>query len=175
MLNKIFISILLILTLSEAKDSFSSERLLGIAVGYSTVNSNNVIDVKERDNSIEYGFKIGAQNREWRTTVDLNFFKDKKKKYQQARLSFDYFVWNSLYETDKIIFKPYLGTHIGWMNYTNEVGAVESSGLLYGGQVGLAWNVLNEVDFDLSYKYSETSIKSVDNLNGFVLGLNYIY
>jgi len=175
MLNKIFISILLLLTFSEAKDSFSSERLLGIEVGYSTLNSNNAIGIKEGDSSIEYGFQIGAQNREWRTTVDLNFFKDKKKKYQQARLSFDYFVWNSLYEADKIIFKPYLGTHIGWMNYTNEVGGVESSGLLYGGQVGIAWNVLNEVDFDLSYKYSETNIKSVDNLNGFVLGLNYIY
>jgi len=175
MLNRIFISILLVLTFSQGKDSFSSERLLGIEVGYSNVNSNSAIGIKESGSSIEYGFQIGAQNKEWRTTVDVNFFKDKKKKYQQARLSFDYFVWNSLYETDNIIFKPYLGAHIGWMNFTNEVGSVESSGLLYGGQVGLAWNVLNEVDFDFSYKYSETSIKNVDNLDGFVLGLNYIY
>jgi len=175
MLNKIFILILLIFTFSEAKDAFSSERFLGIEVGYTTLESNNIIGIKESNPDIEYGFKIGAQNMEWRTTVDLNFFKDKKKKYQQARLSFDYFVWNSLYETDDIVFKPYLGTHIGWMNYTNEVGAVESSGMLYGGQAGLAWNVLNEVDFDLSYKYSKTNIKDVESLNGFVLGLNYIY
>jgi len=175
MLNKILICSLLTLTLSEAKDAFSSERFLGIEVGYSTLESGNIIGVKESNSAIEYGFKIGAQNEEWRTTVDVNFFRDKEKNYQQARLSFDYFVWNSLYKTDDIVFKPYLGAHIGWMNYTNEVGNSESTGMLYGGQAGLAWNVLNEVDFDLSYKYSKTSIKDIDSLNGFVLGLNYIY
>jgi hypothetical protein len=175
MLKKIIILLLVTFTLSEAKNSFSSERFLGIEVGYSTLESNNIIGRKESDNSFEYGFQIGAQNREWRTTVDVDFFKDKKKKYQQARLSFDYFVWNSLYKTDNIIFKPYLGVHIGWMNYTNEVGNTDSSGVLYGAQTGLAWNVLKEVDFDLSYKYSKTNIKTIDSLSGFVLGLNYIY
>ncbi|SFV63445.1 hypothetical protein MNB_SV-14-763 [hydrothermal vent metagenome] len=175
MLNKIFILFLLIFTFSEAKDAFSSERFLGIEVGYSTIESNNVIGIKESNRDIEYGFKIGAQNKEWRTTADVNFFKDKKKKYQQAKLSFDYFVWNSLYKSDDIVFKPYLGAHIGWMNYTNEAGNTESSGMLYGGQAGLAWNVLDEVDFDLSYKYSKTNIKDIDSVSGFVLGLNYLY
>jgi opacity protein-like surface antigen len=175
MLNKILLFSLLTLTLSEAKDAFSSERFLGIEVGYSTLETDNIIGNKESDSNIEYGFKIGAQNEEWRTTVALNFFQDKKKKYQQAKLSFDYFVWNSLYKTDDIVFKPYLGGHIGWMNYTNEGGNTESSGMLYGAQAGLAWNVLNEVDFDLSYKYSKTSIKDVDSLSGVVFGLNYIY
>jgi len=105
----------------------------------------------------------------------LNFFKDEKKKYQQARLSFDYFFWNSLYKSDDVVFKPYIGTHIGWMKYSDEKGNISSNGLLYGGQAGLAWNVLNEVDFDLSYKYSQTSIKNVDSMSGFVLGLNYLY
>jgi hypothetical protein len=175
MLNRIFISILLILTFTKAKDAFSSERFLGIEVGYTTLESNNIIGRRENNSDIEYGVKIGAQNKEWRTTVDLNFFKDKKKTYQQTRLSFDYFVWNSLYETDDIIFKPYLGTHIGWMNYTDEAGNSEASGLLYGGQAGLAWNVLNEVDFDFSYKYSKTNIKEIETISGFILGLNYIY
>ena len=175
MLNKILLFSLLTFTLSEAKDAFSSERFLGIEVGYSTLESDNIIGNKESDSNIEYGFKIGAQNEEWRTTINMNFFKDKKKKYQQAKLSFDYFVWNSLYKKDDIVFKPYLGGHVGWMNYTNEGGSTKSSGMLYGAQAGLAWNVLNEVDFDLSYKYSKTNIESIDSLSGVVLGLNYIY
>jgi len=175
MLKKTFILILLIFISLEAKDEFSSERFIGIEVGYSTLEGQNSIGLSEANKDIEYGFKLGAQNKEWRTTVDLNFFKDKKKKYQQARLSFDYFFWNSLYKSDDVVFKPYIGTHIGWMKYTDELGNTSSSGLLYGGQAGLAWNVLNEVDFDLSYKYSQTNIKNVDNVSGFVLGLNYLY
>jgi len=175
MLNRIFLSTLLTISLSHAKDDFSSERFLGIEVGYSSIESTNIINNKESSDGFEYGFRIGAQNEEWRTTVDVGLFNDKKKKYQQAKLSFDYYVWNSLYKADDIIFKPYLGAHVGWMNYTNELGNVEESGLLYGGQAGLVWNVLNEVDFDLSYKYSMSNIESVDSLSGFVFGMNYIY
>ncbi len=175
MSNKIFILILLLSTFSQSKDAFSSERFLGIEVGYTTLKSNNIIGIKENTPDVEYGFKIGAQNREWRTTVDLNFFKDNKKSYQQAKLSFDYFLWSSLYKSDDIVFKPYLGANIGWLNYTNESASTKSNGLLYGGQLGLAWNVLDEVDFDLSYKYSLTNNKNIDSLSGFVLSLNYLY
>ncbi|HIE25541.1 MAG TPA: hypothetical protein EYP74_06005, partial [Anaerolineales bacterium] len=67
-------------------------------------------------------------------------------------LDFDRFVWASLYETDSIIFKPYLGAHVGWLRYTADLET--DSGLAYGGQLGLAFNVLNEVDFDLGYRYT---------------------
>jgi len=175
MLKKFFILFLLILTFSNAKDAFSSERFLGIEVGYSMMESRNQIGVIEDNRDAEYGIKIGAQNAEWRTTIDVNLFKDTHKKYEQARLSFDYFVWNSLYKKDDIVFKPYLGTHIGWMNYTDEQGNIKANGLLYGAQAGLAWNVLDEVDFDFSYKYSKTTISDVESLSAFMLGLNYLY
>ena len=174
MLDKILLSSLLIFTLSEADDSFSSERFIGIEVGYSSADTTSAINNKGSSKDIEYGLRIGAQNEEWRTTVSLNFYGDKEKEYKRVMLEFDRFVWESLYKTDNIVFKPYLGGHIGYMNYTDE-GGIDESGLLYGAQAGLAWNVLDEVDFDLSYRYSASDLSYVDDIGSFVFGANYIY
>jgi len=174
MLNKILLSSLLIFTLSEANDSFSSERFIGIEVGYSSTDTTSAIDKKNSSQDVEYGLRIGAQNEEWRTTVSFNLYGDKKKEYKRVMLEFDRFVWSSLYKTDNIVFKPYLGGHIGYLNYTDE-GGIDESGLLYGAQAGLAWNVLDEIDFDLSYRYSASNLVYVDDIGSFVFGANYIY
>jgi len=164
---------LLTLTLSHAVDEFSSERLLGIEVGYTDLSANKS-DSARRVQGAEFGLKIGAQNKEWRTTFSGNFFTKSGEKYQKAMLQFDHFVWNSLYKVDDIVFKPYLGGHIGWMKYTNDL-SFSDNGMVYGGQAGVAWNVLDEVDFDLSYRYSVTDIAEVDSINSVVFGVNYIY
>ena len=173
MFNKIILASLATLTLSHASDAFSSERILGIEVGYSNVNTNNN-NLNTSTSSAEFGLKIGAQNEEWRTTLSGNFFTKEGHKYQKVMLEFDRFVWTSLYKTDSIVFKPYLGGHIGWMKYTDNF-SLNDNGMVYGGQAGLAWNVLNEVDFDLGYRYSLTNIKEVDSIGSVVFGANYIY
>ena len=172
MLHKIFISILLILTFSEAKDSFSSERLLGIEVGYASSDYKKG-SIQKSNKDPEYGFRIGAQNREWRTTFIGNLARGKEYKYQKAMLTFDHFVWQSLYEKDHIRFKPYIGGHIGWIKHTAD--DVSENGMLYGGEVGLVWNVIDEVDFDLAYRYSVTNLDTLDSLDAMTIGLNYIY
>jgi len=174
MLNKILLSSLLIFTLSEAEDSFSSERFIGIEVGYSAADTTSAIQTKSTTKDVEYGFRVGAQNEEWRTTFSINFYGDKEKEYKRAMLDFDRFVWTSLYEIDNIVFKPYLGGHLGYVNYTDE-GGIDESGFLYGAQAGLAWNVLDEVDFDVSYRYSVSNLSYLDNLSSFAFGANYIY
>jgi len=172
MLNKILISTLLLFTLSEAKDSFSSERLLGIEVGYaSSQYERNSISKTNKDP--EYGFRIGAQNKDWRTTFIANMSRGSKHKYQKAMLTFDHFVWQSLYEKDHIRFKPYVGGHIGWIKHTAD--DLSENGMLYGGEIGLVWNVLDEVDFDLGYRYSVTNLDNLDSLDAMTLGVNYIY
>jgi len=173
MFNKIFLASLLALTLSHATDDFSSERLLGIEVGYGNVNTTTG-GVSNTYKDPEYGFRIGAQNEEWRTTFSANFMKTEVIDYKKFMLQFDRFVWASLYKTDNIVFKPYLGAHIGWMGYTDDF-AIEDNGLVYGGQAGIAWNVLNEVDFDLGYRYSVTNMDVVDNIGSITFGMNYIY
>jgi opacity protein-like surface antigen len=60
------------------------------------------------------------------------------------------------------------------MSYTDD-GGIDESGLVYGAQAGLAWNVLDEVDFDLSYRYTSSDLSYVEDVGSFVFGANYIY
>ena len=173
MFNRIILITLATLTLSHASNEFSSERLLGIEVGYSNLNINKN-SIKTSTNSSEFGLKIGSQNRDWRTTIAGNFFTKEGHKYQKVMLEFDHFVWSTLYKTGNILFKPYLGGHIGWMKYTDNF-SLSDNGMVYGGQAGLAWSLLNEVDFDLGYRYSLTNINEVDSINSVIFGVNYIY
>jgi opacity protein-like surface antigen len=173
MFNKILFTIITISSLISAKDSFTSERFLGIEAGYGKVSSTNIIGVKEENNGVEFGLRIGAQNREWRTTISGHHFSKNGQKYFRTILTFDRFMWASLYKTDRIIFKPYLGGHIGWLKYSDN--NLEDNGFIYGTQAGLAWNVLKEVDFDLGYRYSFSDIKSVDDIGSVVFAVNYLY
>jgi len=178
MLNKLLLSSLLILTLSEAKDSFSSERLLGIEVGYTGVEAKDAIGLDENTKSVEFGFRIGAQNEDWRTTVIGNMSNSDGHKIEKVMISFDKFVWQSLYKKDDIVFKPYLNGHIGYLKHTADGitnAGISEKGMLYGGGAGLVWNVLNEVDFDLGYRYSFTELDNLDSLSTVTLGVNYIY
>jgi opacity protein-like surface antigen len=173
MINKLLLSSLLILTLSEAKDSFSSERLLGIEVGYAGLDTKDAIGLDESVNNVEFGFRVGAQNRDWRTSIVANMSNSKGHKIQKAMISFDKFVWQSLYKKDDIVFKPYLSGHIGYIKHTAD--NLSEKGMLYGGGLGLAWNVLDEVDFDLGYRYSITELSELDSFDAVTLGINYIY
>jgi hemolysin activation/secretion protein len=90
-------------------------------------------------------------------------------------LLFDRFLWTDLYKKDNIVFKPYIGGHIGWLKYTSDEEYRDDNGIIYGGQVGLAWNVLDEVDFDFGYRYSISNIEKVDNIGSVVFAVNYLY
>jgi len=146
---------------------------LGIEAGYGTVQSRNIIGVPESNKGIEFGFRFGAQNEEWRTTISGHQFNKNNQKYLRTMLTFDRFIWSSFYESDRILFKPYLGAHVGWLKYTDN--AIEDDGFIYGGQTGLAWNVLEEVDFDLGYRYSFSGINQVDDIDSVVFAINYLY
>ena len=172
MLNRILLASLLVLTCLEAKDSFSSERLLGIEVGYAA-STYEVNTVQQNKKDIELGFRIGAQNQDWRTTFIGNLSRGGDQQSQKAMLTFDKFVWQSLYERDNIVFKPYLGAHLGWIKHT--AGNLSDTGMLYGAEVGLVWNVLKEVDFDLCYRYSTTALDNLDSVDAVTMGINYIY
>ena len=173
MFNKIILISLITLTLSYATEEFSSERILGIEIGYSNLNTNKN-SLSTSTTSSQFGLKIGAQNRDWRTTIVGNFFTKEGHNYQKLMLAFDHFVWDSLYKTDNIIFKPYLGGHIGWIKYTDNF-SLNNNGMVYGGETGLAMNLFKEVDFDLAYRYSLTNVDEVDSIKSVVFGVNYIY
>ena len=172
MLHKILILSLLSASLAHAEDIYSSERFLGIEIGYSKAEySRDGITKTNKDP--EYGFRLGAQNKEWRTTVIGNLSRGKNHKYQKAMITFDKFIWQSLYEKDHVTFKPYLGGHIGWIKHTAD--DISENGILYGGEAGITWNVIDEVDFDLSYRYSVTNLDNLDTIDAMTIGLNYLY
>lgn len=172
MLSRILLTSLLVLTFIEAKDSFSSERLLGIEVGYATTNYE-VNAIQQTSKDLELGIRIGAQNQDWRTTFIGNISKGDDQEYQKAMITFDKFIWQSLYEKDNIVFKPYIGGHLGWIK--NTAGNVTENGMLYGGEAGLVWNVLKEIEFDFCYRYSASGLDNLDNLDAVTMGINYIY
>jgi len=174
MLNRVISTSILLSALLVASDEFSSERFLGIEAGYGEVQSISAIGQPTKTKGIEFGFRFGAQNDEWRTTISGHNFSKNDENYFRAMLQFDRFVWASLYKTDNIIFKPYLGAHIGWLEY-DSAGGVQEGSFVYGGQTGIAWNVMRTVDFDFGYRYSMSDIENVDNLGGFVFGVNYLY
>lgn len=173
MIKKLLLSSVLILTLSEAKDTLSSERLLGIEVGYAELDTTSAIQREQSSHSAEFGFKLGAQNEDWRTTVIGDMSNSHGHKITKAMISFDKFVWQSLYKKDDIMFKPYLSGHIGYIKHKSDY--ISESGMLYGAGLGVAWNVLDEVDFDLGYRYSFTGLSELDSLSTVTLGVNYLY
>jgi len=174
MFNKLSLTAILLTSSIYAKDSFSSERFLGIEAGYGTIKSTSVIEESREQQGVEFGFRLGAQNKKWRTTISGHFFDKKGQQYLKTLLQFDRFVWSSHYETDDIIFKPYIGAHVGWVYYTNELNQA-TNGFVYGGQAGITWNVLKEVDFDFGYRYSLSDVSRVSGIGGFVFGVNYLY
>ncbi len=174
MFNKLSLATILLISSVYAKDSFSSERFIGVEAGYGTIRATSAIEESTEQQGVEFGLRFGAQNEEWRTTISGHFFDKKNQHYFKTMLQFDRFVWSSLYATDDIIFKPYLGAHVGWVNYVNELDGV-SDGFVYGAQAGITWNVLREVDFDFGYRYSLSDVSRVNNIGGFVFGVNYLY
>jgi len=173
MFNKILLTIITLSSFLLAQEEFASERFLGIEAGYGQVSSRNVIGVNEESRGVEFGFRVGAQNKEWRTTISGHQFKKGGQEYLRTMLTFDRFIWASLYEKDRIIFKPYLGGHIGWLKYRDD--NIQESGFIYGAEAGLAWNVIKEVDFDLGYRYSFSDLKRVDDIGSVVFAVNYLY
>jgi opacity protein-like surface antigen len=173
MFNRLLLTIIALSSTLLSGDSFSSERFLGIEVGYGTVESRNLIDVSQSDKGVEFGFRIGAQNEEWRTTISGHQFNKNSQKYFRTMLQLDRFIWSSLYESDRIIFKPYLGGHVGWLKYTD--GNIDDQGFVYGTQAGLAWNVIKEVDFDFGYRYSFSDVNKVNDIGSVVFAVNYLY
>jgi len=174
MFNKVLLTIILFTATMSATEEFSSERFLGIEAGYGEISAQNKIGATIKNKGIEFGFRLGAQNDEWRTTISAHNFNKNGQKYFRTMLQFDRFLWTNLYKTDNIIFKPYIGGHIGWLKYMSDHND-NDNGLIYGGEVGIAWNVLREVDFDFGYRYSFSNINKIDDIGSMVFAVNYLY
>ncbi len=189
MVKKIAIGILAVaLTGSLYADNYSvGQKFVGVELGNTNLDRDVQVNSGESgptsDSSIEYGFRLGAQNEEWRTTVLYTYYNDDDSNFEdtmhKGSLNLDYFIWST--DAGGMKIKPFIGGHVGYMSYDAE-GTItaDGSGFFYGGQAGAALAVGEVVELDLFYRYSFTDLKdipeiSLDNTGSIVFGLNYFF
>jgi opacity protein-like surface antigen len=155
-----------------AENFTSSQTFIGLDLGYSQVKgyiNNGGTLAYEDDSDMQYGFRIGAQNEEWRTTFIFGYYDngDTDQNVEEYLVTVDYFLTD---ETSTI--RPYIGANVGYANY--EADYVEDEGgVIYGGQLGFTVDLAPQVNMDLSYRYSVTDFDELDHIGGVMLGVNY--
>jgi hypothetical protein len=166
-------------TLYASEDIFTSKTFIGLEVGYAEVQGavghmdgdTVVIDPNfVGDYDVEFGFRIGAQNDQWRTTFIFDYYdsSDNDQNIEKGYLTLDYFVLEK-----ESALRPYIGVHVGYGNY--ESSYVEDSGILYGAQAGIVLEVAEMINMDIGYRYSLSDIDTLDHIGSVVFGVHYIF
>jgi len=147
-----------------------SKGFLGLEVGAATVDGDRFDGFKYNGNAIEFGLRLGAQNDEWRATFVLDYYDSSSddQTMQKGYGMVDYFFAGS-YES----VRPFIGANIGYAHYESTL--VDANGLLYGGQAGVVVSVDENIDLDLSYRYSLMQVDAVNDTGSIVFGFNYVY
>jgi opacity protein-like surface antigen len=174
MLRKVLISGLLMLGMvgslhAEEGGLPSSEKIIGVEIGSGKIQADTLLGGYDYvGNSATYGVRIGAQNAEWRTLLSLGYYNSSNddQKYIKGLVSFDYLL------TDSEL-KPYVGLNAGYLDYTSTNN--DDSGFLYGGQVGILYHATDNIQIDLTYRYSFVEADRVNHVEDIVFGVNYIF
>jgi opacity protein-like surface antigen len=153
----------------QAGEISVGEKIIGLEIGAGKIEADTLVGGFDYvGNDVTYGVRLGAQNEEWRTLLILDYYdsSDDDQKYFKGMVSFDYL----LTETP---FKPYIGINLGYLDYTSE--SYDDSGFLYGGQVGFLYRVAENVQIDVTYRYSFVEADHVNHTEDIVFGVNYIF
>jgi len=158
----------------NAREMSESETFIGLEVGYTEVQGDRIGLLDNTDEDVSYGFRIGAQNGEWRTMFLFNHYdnSDTDQTVSQGLFTLDYFLLDNKSSSEST-FRPYMGANVGYANY--ESTPVDENGFLYGGQVGFVVDVAETVDLDFTYRYSLSNADALDHVGSFVFGINYLY
>jgi opacity protein-like surface antigen len=154
-------------------EDLSLEKFFGLEVGNETIKAENIIGGKESNSGVSFGLKTGVQNYEWRTTMLASSFNKDNQESFKTLITFDKFIWASVYESETTILKPYFGFNAGWLRYKNT--GIKKDGLIYGVQGGFTLGLSDGVDVDIGYRYSNSEVDTVDNIGNLLLSINYIF
>jgi len=161
----------LIATGAYAQNFTTSQTFVGLELGYSQVKGyiNDGGIRYEDDSDIQYGLRIGAQNDEWRTTFIFDYYdnSDTNQNVEEYLVTVDYFLTD-----ESTTIRPYIGVNVGYANYESDF-IEDEGGIMYGGQLGFTVDVAEQVNMDLSYRYSVTDYDELDHIGAVILGLNY--
>ena len=143
---------------------------IGLEIGNSNVQGDRIDQPDYKDDDLSYGFRIGAQDENWRTTLIYNVYDNSNsdQNVEQVLLALDYYI-----PINNLVIKPYIGANLGYGNY--ESSFVDESGFLYGGQAGLTFNIIEALNFDLSYRYSLSNIDALDHAGSIMVSVDYLF
>jgi opacity protein-like surface antigen len=153
----------------QAGEISIGEKIIGLEIGSGTIEADTLIGGYDtRGTDVEYGIRLGAQNDEWRTLLILDYYdnSDDDQEYFKGLVSFDYLLTESE-------FKPFIGINLGYLDYTSTGN--DDSGFLYGGQLGVLYRAAENVQVDVTYRYSFVEADHVNHVEDIVFGVNYIF
>jgi len=179
-MKKIAVSGLIIATMVSnllAESTVSvGEKIIGVEIGAGKIEADTFGILGENNHEgtdLEYGIRLGAQNEDWRTLLMVNYFNssDDDQEYVKGQIAIDYFF------VKDSPFKPFLGLNVGYIDYTTATNSGDESntGFIYGGQVGILYHVMDEIEIDVSYRYSFSNADWVNHTEDIVFGVNYIF
>lgn len=161
--NKLYLSLILLSSsLFSVEKSYS---FIGIQTGGSSIKKEFVPKI---------GLRYGIQTRKFRTTLSYDYAKKSNNKYQTLIMQMDTGIFSSIFRNSLI--KPYAGVSIGVMQEDDLHCSCTDRGYVYGLNTGLAYIFNDNLDFDLGYRYLETSkIKDIASLSDLSLSMHYFY
>lgn len=165
-----------------AENYSEGQKFIGIEVGAAEIQGGVYLDPFDpisfdpmfEGSDITFGLRLGAQNDNYRTTVLFDYYDntDEDQTLQLGLVTLDYYVLSQ--DAASVTVKPFIGLNLGYMRYESTL--VDEDGIVYGGQAGVVVNVAENIDIDLSYRYSLAYDDiTMDHFGVAMLGINYIY
>jgi len=152
-----------------AREISKNQKFIGVEVNVAEAQGYEPNDVGD---GVGFGLRIGARNEDWRTMFTVNYFDAPEHNVEKLFLSIDHFFMKTNF-MDEYEMRPYMGLNVGYMNY--ESVGVNEDGLLYGIQTGVTMDLLEDVEFELGYRYSLSNSDELDHTRDVLFGINYQY
>lgn len=171
-ITAVLISTMIGSTLYAGNYDTDTKGFIGLSVGAATVEGERLNDFNHEGSGSEFGLRFGAQSNEWRATFAFNYFDSEEddQNVEKGMLMVDYFFMTNSSDID---IRPFIGANVGMINY--ESTGVDVTDFIYGGQAGVILGLGENIDLDLSYRYSLAGSDQVNNMGSIVFGLNYLY
>ena len=161
--NKLYLSLILL-----------SSSLLAVDKSYSFIGIQTGGSFIKKDFAPKIGLKYGLQTKKYRTALSYNYAQQSKNKYQTIIIQMDTGIFSGIFRNSLI--KPYAGLSVGIMQEEDKLSSTKDRGYLYGANTGLSYIFNDDLDFDLGYRYLETSkLKNIASVSDLTLSMHYFY
>ncbi len=155
-----------------AEEANPSNVFMGVHVSEAFVQGSHQTDLNYAARGIGYGVFVGADNGQWRTSLAANKMNNGEVSYEQGELLVNYMILMPAMQEAGL--RPYIGLNGGYANYEAK-GGYNENGFTYGGQTGLVYDLSDNIDIDLNYKYSIGAAASFDHVGNVGIGISYKY